>query len=118
MKKITVQVGSIVVGNSGQTNDTRRDVQFVGEELASHTEYGTHHGNITDTRGVTEKLYRTADGRLLVHSRDWSQWRGEPNVYTLREITEADLQPNGRYEALGREAGYGRPLTIDEALSK
>jgi hypothetical protein len=48
---------------------------------------------------------------------DWSRWQGEPNTYDLLEVTEADLGPNGRFEALGREAGFGRPLTLDEALN-
>lgn len=119
MEKITVQVGSIVTGNSGQTNDNRRDVEFAGEKLASRTEYGfNNHGGITDSRGVTETLYRTADGRLIVHIKDWSHWQNEPNIYALREITEAALQPGGEFDDLGAEAGYGRALTIDEALSK
>jgi hypothetical protein len=117
METITVHVGSIVTGNSGQTNDTRREVEFVGEELASRTEYGEGKGGgITDTRGVTETLYKSEDGRLIVHIKDWSRWQGEPNIYSLHAITEADLQPGGRYELLGAEAGYGRPLNLDEAL--
>lgn len=43
METITVQVGSIITGNSGQTNDNRREVQFVGEQrlvaLARRAEY-------------------------------------------------------------------------------
>lgn len=119
MDKITVQVGSVVAGSSGQVNDNRRDVVFTGEELGSRTEYGlSDKGGITDTRGVTETLYRTDDGRLIVHVKDWSHWQGEPSTYSLVEISEADLQPGGRFEDLGAEAGFGRPLTLDEALSE
>jgi hypothetical protein len=119
METITLHVGSIVTGSSGQTNDNRREVQFTSEKLAGRTEYGTgRDGGITDTRGVTEALYRAEDGRLIVHVESWSRWQGEPNVYSLHEVTEADLQPNGRFELLGAEAGYGRPLTLDEALKK
>jgi hypothetical protein len=119
METITLHVGSIVTGNSGQTNDDRREVQFTGEELASRTEYGMgNRGGITDTRGVTETLYRAEDGRLIVHVKDWSRWQSEPTVYSLHEVTEADLQPGGRFELLGVEAGYGRPLTLDEVLKK
>jgi hypothetical protein len=120
MKKITVQVGSIVSGSSGQTNDNRQDVVFVGEELASRTEYGTGHDGvtITDTRGVTQTLYRAEDGRLVVHVKDWSNWQGEPNTYTLLPVTESALQPGGPFELLGAEAGFGRPLTLDEALEQ
>lgn len=119
MDTITLYVGSIVSGSSGQTNDNRREVQFTGEELASRTEYGAgRQGGITDTRGVTETLYRADDGRLIVHVKDWSRWQGEPNYYSLHELTEADLQPGGRFELLGAEAGFGRPLTLDEATKK
>ena len=118
MDTITLKIGTIVSGSSGQTNDNRREVQFTGEELASRTEYGLgRQGGITDTRGVTETLYRAEDGRLLVHVDDWSRWQGEPNTYSLHPVTEADLQPTGRFAALGAEAGYGRPLTLDEALA-
>ena len=68
MDTITLKIGTIVSGSSGQTNDNRREVQFTVEELASRTEYGLgRQGGITDTRGVTETLYRAEDGRLLVH---------------------------------------------------
>lgn len=117
MDTITVKIGSIVTGNSGQTNDTRRDVQFVGEELGSRTEYGEgRDGGITDTRGTIEALYRTEDGRLLVHVNAWSKWQGEPDVLSLHQVTEADLQLDGQFELLGAECGFGRPLTLEEAL--
>ena len=119
METITVHVGTVVSGSSGQTNDTRREVQFTGEELASRTEYGYgRNGGLTDTRGVTETLYRAEDGRLLVHVKDWSRWQGEPNTHSLHPVTEADLGPTGRFAALGAEAGYGRPLTLNEALKE
>lgn len=117
--KITVQVGSIVSGSSGQTNDNRRDVEFVGELLAERTEYGTGHEGvtITDSRGRTETLYRTEDGRLVVHIKDWSRWQGEPTTYSLRQVTQDDLGPTGDFAELGAEAGMGRPMTLDEALA-
>jgi len=119
METITVYVGSVVAGSSGQVNDTRREVQFEGEELAHYTEYGAGREGvgITDTRGVTETLYKTADGRLVVHVDDWSRWQGEPSTESLHQATEADLGPGGRFEALGAKSGFGRALTIDEALS-
>lgn len=120
MEKITVQIGSIVSGSSGQTNDNRRDVVFVGEQLAERTEYGTGRDgvSITDTRGRTETLYRTDDGRLVVHIKDWSRWQGEPSTYSLRQVTEDDLGPTGDLAELGAEAGMGRPMTLDEALGE
>lgn len=119
METITVYVGSVQAGSSGQVNDNRRPVQFEGEELARLTTYGAgRKGGITDTKGVTETLYKAADGRLIVHVEDWSHWQGEPTTEHLHQITEADLQVGGRFEELGREAGYGRPLTLDEALAE
>jgi len=117
MGTVKVWVGATVAGNSGQVNDDRRVVEFDGEELAERTEYGAGRaGGITDTRGITETLYRAADGRLIVHVRDWSHWQGEPTVETLHEVNEADLGPTGRFSQIGYEAGFGRPLTLDEAL--
>lgn len=117
MDAIKVQVGSYTVGN-GIEQDNTRPVEFEGERLAQRTEYGTGRGGgVSDTRGLTETLYRAADGRYLVHVYDWTKWQGEPNTYTLHGAAPEDLEPGGRWEMLGREAGLGRPLTLDEALS-
>ena len=114
---ITVHVGTVQTGHSGQTNDNRSVVQFEGEELGSWTEYGPDRdGNITDTRGVTETLYKTTDGRLIVHVDDWSRWQGEPSTVSLCELQEDDLQTGGEYERLGVECGFGKPLTLDEYM--
>ncbi len=118
MDKVTVLVGSVVAGSSGQTNDNTQEAEFEAEELASRTEYGLGRGGgITDSRGVTETLYKTSDGRLVVYVEDWSHWQGEASTYTLHEATEAEMSATGRWAALGAEAGYGRPLTLDEAIS-
>ncbi|MFZ5915530.1 MAG: hypothetical protein ACOYZ7_01175 [Chloroflexota bacterium] len=119
MDKITVYVGNVITGNGGQCNDTRLPVEFEGELLAKRTEYGKGRDGvgITDTRGVTETLYKTADGRLVVHVDDWSRWQGEPTTESLHQVTEADLSIDGRFELLGKEDGLGRPLTLDEALT-
>jgi hypothetical protein len=131
MATVTVQVGSIRMLNSGEVQDVRRDVEFEGEKLAKWTEYST--GDHSNTRGVTETLYEATDGRLVVHVKDWSQWRGEPTTLSLHLVTPADLGPGGKYEFLGEEAGFGpggkheslgagaglgQPLTLDEALSE
>jgi len=120
MESITVLVGSAVAGSSGQTNDNTQKVEFEAEELASRTEYGLARDGvgITDSRGVTETLYKTSDGRLVVHVKDWTHWQGERDTYTIHEATEDDLSATGRWAALGAEAGYGRPLTLDEAIEK
>jgi len=112
MDTITVHVGKIVATDNFTQDDTR-EVQFVGEKLATYKRFV----DLGGTRGVAETLYRTEDGRLIVHVADWSQWVNEPNYYLLFEVTESDLQVGGRFEALGHEAGFGRPLTLDEALS-
>jgi len=117
MDTITVSIGRVQSTSGGITQDNTREVQFEGEELATRTEFGAgREGGIADTRGVTETLYKAADGKLVVHVEDWSHWQGEPTTYSLHAVTEADLQPTGRFAALGAEAGYGRPLTLDEAL--
>lgn len=120
MDTITVLVGTLESLNGGRTQDGRREVVFEGETLGSQTEYGydSKRGNLTDTRGTTETLYRAADGRLVVHVKDWSRWQGEPTIESLHQVTEQDLQPGGRFEALGHECGFGRPWTLDEALRR
>ena len=118
MDTFRIEIGTVVAMNNA-TQDNTWQVEFIGEKLATRTEFGTtHKGAITDTRGVTETLYKTEDGRLIVHVEDWSWWQSEPTTYTLYEATEADLQPGGRWELLGAEAGLGRPLTLDEALAE
>jgi len=119
MDTITVLVGTLESLNGGRTQDGRREVTFEGERLGSITTYGydTKRGNLTDTRGTDETLYRSADGRLVVHVKEWSRWQGEPTIEHLHAVTEKDLQPGGRFDALGNECGYGRPMTLDEALA-
>jgi len=118
METIKVYVGSVVAMNGGVQQDTRRAVEFEGEELGRLTVYGEdpRRGTITDTRGTTQTLYKTADGRLVVHVDEWSRWQGEPNTETLVEVTE-DLGPDGEHWQLGEKAGFGRPMTLDEVLN-
>ncbi len=120
MEKHKVYVGSRVSLGPGQVQDSLREVEFVGEVLCSRTTFGYDYRRNcpTGTRGTTQTLYRTEDGRLVVHIEQWSRWRGEPQVYRLAEISLDDLQPGGPFEQLGRAAGLARPLTIAEALSQ
>lgn len=111
MDQIELEVGSIWTVN-GIPQSTLRPVVFTGEKLGSYSRFT---GN-NDSRGITETLYRTEDGRLVVHKKIWSRWQGEPTIYRLREVSEEDLSVGGEFEMLGRECGYGRPLTLDEAL--
>jgi len=78
------------------------------------TEHGCSEriGDLTDTHGVTQALYRTEDGRLAMHIEDGSRWQGEPTVHSLQEVVETGPGVGGDYEALGRECGFDRPLTL------
>jgi len=117
MKSIKVHVGTIQSSPNGvQVQDERRLVEFEGERVATRDGMGSHGGQLSDTRGVTETLFKTKDGRLVVHVSDWSRWQREPTIESLVEVEESDLRPGGRFEFLGAAAGYGRPLTLDEAL--
>jgi hypothetical protein len=110
-ERVRVRVGTLIAVN-GRLQDFTQQVEFEARKLAEfHRFLGTD-----DTRGVSEVLYQTPDGRLIVHLEDWSRWQNEPTHYKLVEITQDDLQPGGRFEFLGREAGIARPLTLDEAL--
>lgn len=119
MAKITLTIGSVQSSSSGTVQrDTRREVEFDGEKLAEYHEAGEGRDGLpTDTRGTTETLYKASDGRLVAHVHDWSHWQGEPDTWRLYEVNEADLSGRGRFSELGRAAGYGRPLTLDEALT-
>lgn len=115
MKEIEVYVGTYADGGT-VSHDTRRTVRFTGERLAQYVQYGLYLGKATDTCGTTQTLYRADDGRLIVHVEDWSKWKGEPTKYSLFAVTEADLKPGGRFELLGREAGFWSTLTLDDVL--
>ena len=78
---------------------------------------GKYYEQPDNTRGVTQTLYRTADGRLVVHVEEWSHFYGQQTFETLREVTEADLLPGGRFELPGMNSGFWTPLTLDEALA-
>jgi hypothetical protein len=85
---------------AGRRRDLTRIVEFEGEEVAIHTIRRDAEG----TRGVTETLYHTADGRLIVHVENWSQREEEGTIYSILEITGEDLRKGGRFEALGEGA--------------
>lgn len=118
MEQIKVLVGSVQSDHSGvNVRDTTREVVFSGEELGKYSEPGTgRDGRPTDARGLVERLYQADDGRFVVHVKEWSHWQGEPTIYRLHEVTGEDLGPTGRFAELGMVCGYGRPLTLTEAL--
>ena len=112
MDTIKVTIGTKRTLQSGQPDDNLRPVKFEGEELANVTMYA----GTDDTRGVTETLYRTEDGRLIVYVEDWTKWQGETTTRSLCEVTESDLKAGARFERLGFEAGFQEALTLQEAL--
>lgn len=116
MDTITVLVGTHRSLLSGVFQDDRRPVVFEAERLGEYTAFGSDQDYLTDTRGVTQTLYRSADGHLVVHRCCWSQWAGEDNIESLHLVTEADLGPLGDYAGLGAACGFGQPLTLEEAL--
>ena len=110
METITVYIGSVLTGVVGGGTDTRQKVQFEGEQLGECLSSGINRTvcGKSETRGTSQTLYRTADGRLLVHVYEWSQQPGDPSVETLHEVSAADLQPSGRYALLGADCGFAR----------
>ena len=91
-----------------------RPVEFVGEEIGRlSTMTRRPFSNDYDIECVKQVLYKREDDRLVVFVKD-----AEADVMSLHEVTAADLGVNGQYEELGYECGFGRPLTLDEALSE
>lgn len=113
METISVHIGSSRILHSGQAVDTLRPVEFEAELVGR---YSTLTGD-DDTRGIDQALYRTPDDRLIVHVKDWSRWQGEADVHSLHEVNADALSVGGDYEDLGRECGFGRALTLNEALT-
>ena len=120
MEEFEVKVGSYCTFPSGRVQDKTRRVRFHGEKLGSYTEFKLDpiSRSLTDTRGATQTLYRTDDGRFLVHIEDWSRWNDEPTRYNLLEIEEEDLWTGGRFEFLGRKTGLTPPMSLEEYLSQ
>ena len=118
METVKLYVGRVDNLRDGRQNDLTDPVEFTGEKVTELTTFGRHKGQVSDTRGTTETLYRTEKGQLAVHVHEWSKWQGEPEHYTLHEVTEADLDVGGNFESLGREADFGRPLTLAEGMAR
>ena len=76
METVKLYIGTEQHMRDGRSQDLTRPVEFTAEELAKLTTFGEHRGSPSDTRGVTETLYRADDGRLLVYVEDWSRWQG------------------------------------------
>jgi hypothetical protein len=115
MEKITLQIGTVSSTNSGQIIDRLRPVTFMGEKLARYT----NNDNRND-RGTTKTLYKTHESKTnyVVYIENWTRYQGETSYYDLVRATTEDLDVNGRFEMLGRKAGFARDLTLSEALTE
>ena len=111
METVKLDIGMSGTTRNGAYWDDLRTVQFQGEQIAEV--YSTDHAG---NRGVTETLYLTKSGRMVVYVKDWSHWQGENTSYSLKEISAEDLDIDGRFERLGRKAGKTRTLTLDDVL--
>lgn len=112
MQKYTMKVGSYYADRSGRPHDDYQEVAFEADKVGE----AAYLTGSDDTRGVDQVLFKTPDGKLLVYEYYWTKWQGETSSRGLLEVEEGDLGPNGQYWRLGKGAGYGRPLTLEEAL--
>jgi len=110
MAKVTVYIGR---KDPNEASDTRQKVEFEAEVLGEHIEHNVKRDlcGHAGSAGRMETLYRTADGRFMVHVHEWGDRPGDPSVESLHEVTEADLLPGGRFALLGAECGFGRSPT-------
>ena len=99
---ISIFVGYCAWTDTYGTGDYEK-VEFEGKQLAKLVIPGE------GTDSHTETLYKTTDGQLLVHVEDLTSISGAHGAeLALHEVSEADLQTGGRFQDLGREAGYVR----------
>ncbi len=109
---VKVLVGSTSTDQSGHYYDNTNEAEFQGEKIADRT--SLRGGNTT---GADHTLYRTSDGRLIVHVYNWTLWQGGSDTYSLHQVEREALEPGGRFGDLGRESDLSRPMTLDEALA-
>lgn len=116
METVNLDIGSTTTHSGGFYSEYLRTVEFQAEHLGSHSEPEIASGGGSPNRGSRFNLYRTDDDQLVVYVANWTYWQGESQTYRLYVITEADLRVGGEYEHLGHACGFGRPLTLDEAI--
>lgn len=109
---ISVSVGKTRINQSGHYTDNTHRVEFVGEEI------GRLESPKSGTNGIDQVLYRTADGRLVVHEYSWTKWQPGSDLYKLHQVERDDLEPGGQFEELGRESYFRRAMSFDEALAR
>lgn len=107
MDRQYVYVGRLVPMPDRTVQDWREEVIFEGEKLASRVKHAADWKSNAgfDPYETVETIYRTADGQLLVYVTSWSGWPANPTIESLRELSEVDIQPGGRFHALGALAG-------------
>jgi len=105
-KKHHLFVGTLSRDGS-RLNEKTHVHAFEAVELATIRGYDAkERGALDPARGLRQTLYRALDLRLLVHTETWNLRNGAQMSFTLEEINKEDLQPGGKYQDLGFEAGY------------
>jgi hypothetical protein len=112
MKTVKLLVGSEGSTSWGKFVENTREVEFKAD-LLGEVELPVYDRD----RGIKQELYRTSGKQLIVYTYEWTNWQGETSWRSIAEVSNEHLGPNGRYEALGLACGFGRPLTLDEALN-
>ena len=112
----SVVIGSSTHSSGGHVHQRLRDVEFRAELLGSYSEPELCSGS--PNRGTVYTLYCTAAEALVVHVTCWTHWQGETETFRLYSVTISDLQIGGEFEDLGNACGYGRPLTLAEAIEQ
>jgi hypothetical protein len=93
-----LRVGVVRLLPNGETMSRAWDLAFKGELLGTHMRQ-----EVDGTR--TTKLYRTADGRLLISHCALRLGHPSSYLHMVEEPERADLQAGGKYEALARQSG-------------
>ena len=93
------------VGTKSMWNDLTTTVEFDA----------TIRGRRTIGPSDDETLYKVSDGRMVVYTKTYNLSKNDTE-YSLHLVTKKDLVVGGKFELLGRELGFCKPLTLDEAL--
>lgn len=94
-----IRVGTVRVIDGVRVDHTR-PLRFEAQKLATRTQ----HIDSECAHGITETLYYTADERLIVHVKDWSERPEDATISFVLEVSREDLRSGARFEALGQAA--------------
>ena len=97
---VTHSIGRITTGN---------------EEFHTVIFYGDSLGVKWLSSRETQRLYRAYTGEYLVHSTIYTEQHGKTTC-TITIVGMYELQPGGRYEALGAECDLHNNISIFQAL--